>query len=615
MGQAIDALNAAMAADKGIPAVQDNTQDSASATPAPAPSTAVSMQHPVSVRQPSSATEKTAADYEKMPIGDVLYQAAGNVPESAKHVFEGLYNAASNPSQTWEGVKQLGSGISSKVTGMLGGESHPENENVLNAILGEYADTYGSAGGFKKRLAEDPFFIGMDAATLLPGVGPAMRAAGVGEKAAGVIGKVANVAGKLVDPVQGALAITKAPIKIGTAIGKAAAATASGVPKIAYDMAQAFGASKKPGSQAAFAAALSGKMNSQVVADTAVKAFEEAGKKVSAEYRASHAALDTAVVDTAPIHAKITEIENRLGARTPTTVTDRITGKVTNTTVGLAHAADELEQLQKMRNAIDAVDNSTRAADRTIDGVDRAKKTMDNILSSYKGGKMGLLNEVKTATKDAMNAVDPKYGEMLDRWAEWRRQMKDLQTQLVGSTNTADSVRIARLIKSLSSDRKMDLLKMITNTPSGQFLPEMIAGHALSGWSPTNGRGLIDVLAGGGLYYAGAHPAVILGGAALASPKIGGQLANKLGMAERMAGNVMPPQITEKPLSMMGNLEEDPRMGRKRGGRVSSHEHAADQLVRAAERAKKGWSAETEPLLNQSDDAVAHALEVANRSI
>ena len=57
------------------------------------------------------------------------------------------------------------------------------------------------------------------------------------------------------------------------------------------------------------------------------------------------------------------------------------------------------------------------------------------------------------------------------------------------------------------------------------------------------------------------------------------------------------------------------RVGRKRGGRVSSHDADADQLVRAAERAKKGWSAETEPLLNQSDDAVAHALEVANRSI
>jgi hypothetical protein len=42
---------------------------------------------------------------------------------------------------------------------------------------------------------------------------------------------------------------------------------------------------------------------------------------------------------------------------------------------------------------------------------------------------------------------------------------------------------------------------------------------------------------------------------------------------------------------------------------------AADQLVRAAERAKKGQSAQTEVLLNQSDDAVASALEIANRSI
>jgi hypothetical protein len=57
------------------------------------------------------------------------------------------------------------------------------------------------------------------------------------------------------------------------------------------------------------------------------------------------------------------------------------------------------------------------------------------------------------------------------------------------------------------------------------------------------------------------------------------------------------------------------REGRKSGGRVSSHETAADQLVRAAERAKKGLSAQTEPLLNQSDETVVKALEVANRSI
>jgi hypothetical protein len=53
----------------------------------------------------------------------------------------------------------------------------------------------------------------------------------------------------------------------------------------------------------------------------------------------------------------------------------------------------------------------------------------------------------------------------------------------------------------------------------------------------------------------------------------------------------------------------------KRGGRVSSHDTAANQLVLAAERAKKGWNAQTEPLLNQSDETVVKALEVANRSI
>jgi hypothetical protein len=67
--------------------------------------------------------------------------------------------------------------------------------------------------------------------------------------------------------------------------------------------------------------------------------------------------------------------------------------------------------------------------------------------------------------------------------------------------------------------------------------------------------------------------------------------------------------------SQVGSALEDDRQGRKTGGAVKSHDVAADQLVRAAERAKKGWGKETEPLLNQSDDAVAHALEVANRSI
>ena len=90
-------------------------------------------------------------------------------------------------------------------------------------------------------------------------------------------------------------------------------------------------------------------------------------------------------------------------------------------------------------------------------------------------------------------------------------------------------------------------------------------------------------------------------------------LSSDLGqnLARRLAETKMNSPI---PASAYASTNDN-RQGRKSGGRVSTHDMEADQLVKAAERAKKGWSAETEPLLNQSDDAVAHALEVANRSI
>lgn len=60
----------------------------------------------------------------------------------------------------------------------------------------------------------------------------------------------------------------------------------------------------------------------------------------------------------------------------------------------------------------------------------------------------------------------------------------------------------------------------------------------------------------------------------------------------------------------------DERIGRKAGGRVgANHDKLADQLVGAAERAKKGINKGTEQLLDMPDDHIAHALEVANRSI
>jgi hypothetical protein len=91
----------------------------------------------------------------------------------------------------------------------------------------------------------------------------------------------------------------------------------------------------------------------------------------------------------------------------------------------------------------------------------------------------------------------------------------------------------------------------------------------------------------------------------------GSKLAQDVAKSHALYGTPVAPALTAPTISAITDRE-----GRKSGGRVGMpHEAAADQLVMAAERAKKGISKGTESLLDMSDNHIAHALEVANRSI
>jgi hypothetical protein len=56
------------------------------------------------------------------------------------------------------------------------------------------------------------------------------------------------------------------------------------------------------------------------------------------------------------------------------------------------------------------------------------------------------------------------------------------------------------------------------------------------------------------------------------------------------------------------------RVGRASGGRVDAQFHA-EKLIKAAEQAKKAASAMTEPLLEQPDEHIVKALDIAKRHI
>jgi len=556
---------------------------------------------PHAAPQTDQMVSKPASDYENMGIGDVLSQAVQNTPSSAKRVFSGLYHAATNPSETLQGLEQLGSGIASKASGALGGESHPEKEGALNALLNEYADTYGSWGGFKKRLAEDPFFIGMDAASLIPGVGGGLKAAGVGEKAVNAL----NIAAKVADPIQGAIAAAKIPSKLAGAVGKSAASAASGVPKVALDMAQEIGRSGDKAGQEVFKRFVGKQGNPQEIADTAVNALNELKQKASQEYLTSRAGIASSNVQLpmGKIVSAMNDLENFVNTH----------GTTTRFNAARSAMADVKNQIQ---DTINNIGNNPRVA--TMEDLDVLKQSIQDIAQSFRGTRFeGKFGSVAGAVKDTIASHDATYAGMMERYQNWIEQMKDLRQQLVGSANAGDSTRIAKLMKALGNDRKMDLLKMLSSTQSGKYLAHMIAGSALSSWFPSRIQGLGDLLLGGGLYQLGVHPAAVAGGALLASPKLGGKLAYTAGAAGRNIDRFTPQAYVSNPLSMIGNQsgDETEPQAYKRGGRVSSHEAAADQLVRAAERAKQGQSAATEALLQQPDSAIVQALEVANRSI
>jgi hypothetical protein len=73
-------------------------------------------------------------------------------------------------------------------------------------------------------------------------------------------------------------------------------------------------------------------------------------------------------------------------------------------------------------------------------------------------------------------------------------------------------------------------------------------------------------------------------------------------------------------IAMMGQMMQPSaatggRIGRKAGGRVESVDSLVDDLMRRAVKAKKEVNKTTEPLLNQPDESIVHALDVAQQAI
>jgi len=538
----------------------------------------------------SVAEPEAESTYRKdMPWSDYAVGALKNAPASGARVAKGLYDAVVNYEDTGRALGTLGAGLVSKANTALGGEDRSEGgEQMVDAIVGDLEKRWSDPA---KSFYDDPFGIGLDVASVAPVIGAAGRLSGMG-KLATTAERVAALGDPINLAAKGAGVASKAISKPISSLARYGQGAASGVPESVLKIASEAGRSGTTPQRNAFLTFARGQGDHRDIAKAAMDAVEELRQATSADYVARKASLTTQELPMNDILSAMNNLKNNLDPHT----------------LGLFPKLGAA--ISDMERQIVNVANHPNPAVRSAEGLDRLKRSLNDVVSDFQGTQhVGAFGEVPKAVKNTISHFDSGYAEMMERWQKWRNELLDFQRTLGTTDRAAESSRLAKLLSTVKKGDKMSLLRELSSrTQAGHTLPHMIAGATVENLLPNYLRGMgvagIGMMTGNPLHSAAA--------AVGASPRIAG-LSNYA--AGRMAGAagripVVPPAFAT---NLLTNLED--RQGRKSGGRVSSHEADADQLVRAAERAKKGWSAQTEPLLNHSDESVVQALSVANRSI
>ena len=549
---------------------------------------------PRGVPAPSPAY-RPAVEYDPNVSG--MDYAAGvlrNAPGSAMRVGENLYEALrpSNWDETGAALGTLGVGLVSKANTALGGKDRsPEGEAAVDAV---WNDIKGRWEDPSKSFYEDPFGIGMDVASVAPVVGAAGRLGGLGPLATGVE-KVASLGDPINLAVQGAKLGTKAVTRPAAAIARYPQAVATGVPVNALRIAEETGRSADAGARGAFKSTMKGDVDPREMARAAVASMEEKRRAMSDGYTSRKRELTTQELPMSDIRASLNNAmmaANRYGTRAKTPV---------------------VKVLKKMSNMVERYEKNPDAGARTAVQLDLLKRDLREMAESLPPSSRGAVSVVPKSVRDTIAKVDEKYADMMDYWQDWISTMRDLQSTLGTGDRVSETTRLARLMSTMKSGDKISLLKQLEDTPSGQYLKEMIAGAAFKDVMPPAmqgfGLGIMGPVLAGGPHGMAA--------AAAASPRLAGLTQYGLGRMEGAVGRIpTPPAVVTNVLSQTGQNVGQDRIERKAGGRVGvDHDRLADRLVGAAERAKKGISRGTEQLLEMPDDHIAHALELANRSI
>lgn len=511
-----------------------------------------SAPHKSVVRRSSQATASAAPAVPEGPAPDwptALSQGYHNLLPSSINAVKDAASAVVHPGQTWDTLKQLGSGAVSQLQGAFGAQQEPkqkaQTEAVLDALEGHYKQVYGpvfkgDTGNLRKAIATDPASILMDASAATTG-GGSLAAKALGET--GAVGKAAAIAAKAAqyaDPVNLAVKTAGGLGKGAAWIGRSGQGIFSGIPESVSKIAAQAGAETQPELRDVFKRYMHGQVNNSAEFQQAAQgALGQVRQEASQDYLAEKAGLMNARPSYQPITDAIQEARQKIQR-----------GGYNAGQFPQANAA--LDDAQKMiANWFASPDPSYHS----MEGFDNLKQAVWDKVdeTSNEAGKTALKG-VYNGVKQAIIDVDPGYAKLMEQYQLGRNNINDLTKTLGLGNNAAATSALAKAFRQMKTAQGQNLLGQLS--AKDPRLPYMIAGTALNPWFRGGHGNMIEGIFGAGL--AIHNPATLPFSIAAQSPRVSGEFNYAAGAAGRRLAPVVSPagRYTAYQLGKAGDPEQ-----------------------------------------------------------
>jgi hypothetical protein len=475
---------------------------------------------------PDAATAEANAWSAANPIQQkegFISEVASNIGPSAVEYGKALVEPFLSPIETAKAVGEIGSGLYSKAAGALGAKQDPQikaqKEAVVNALGDFYGERYGSWSKIENTARKDPVGLAGDlSAVFTLGGGAAARLPGMAGKA----GQIAATAGQAIDPLNVAGKVVSGT---GGLLGKTTSEVTgltSGAGSLPVEQAYTAG---KQGSQE-FKTALRQEGDIREPLNLVESAVDTVIKNKNASYATDKAALktDKRALDFDPIVKALDDTKDIFQSKA---------GSIINEEASLVYKAleaklDEFLSNPKMKNTPIEFDEMKQAIGEISQSVregTKAKLVADSVYKSI----------VKQITDKA-----PSYAKTMSNYSEAKNLLQDIRKTLSVGGNADTALRkLQSVMRNNVNTNYGQRVKLIDELAKYEpSLPNVIAGQALSSWSPRGLAGQATRLQGATAGLLGAGGVVSPGAFLLAVPSLAASSPRLVGEAAYGAGRL-----------------------------------------------------------------------------